>query len=266
MSQAVKEFYDRNASGEWSRMDRHPLEFAVSTRHIDSLLRPGDRILDLGGGPGRYAFHYAAKGYRVSLVDLSPGNIAFARRKQDELGVALESAETGDARDLSALPDASFDLVLCMGPLYHLTDDADRARAVRECRRLAKPGGHLVFSFITHMAQAISVLQKWPGRIIEWEACLEHGIATGRNDTAFDTGFTEARLVDPLEVAPFLEAQGLKVLRVAGAQGLFAQSEALLMALPPAERQRWIDFSWRHSTKPSTLGASQHVLGIARRA
>ena len=43
---------------------------------MDKYIRPGDRILDIGGGPGRYAIRFAQRGCAVTLVDLSPGNIA----------------------------------------------------------------------------------------------------------------------------------------------------------------------------------------------
>jgi len=45
------------------------------------------RLLDCGGGPGRYAVELARRGYRVTLFDLSEGNLALAREKAAEAGV-----------------------------------------------------------------------------------------------------------------------------------------------------------------------------------
>jgi S-adenosylmethionine-dependent methyltransferase len=267
MSDIVRDYYDRSVEVEWSRMDRHPLEFELTKRHIDALLGPGRgrEILDLGGGPGRYAFRYAALGHAVSLVDLSPGNVAFALAKQAELGLRLRECRTGDARSLPFLGDRSFDLVLCLGPLYHLVEEADRSRAVAECARLTRPGGHLVFGFVTKNAQALSLLKRDLRGIAAWEAQLRESAASGRNDPGFDSGFTEAFFVDPIEIEGIVAHPELELLRVVGAEGLGCQSEERLQALDPESFGRWLDFFFERSADPSSLGANQHVLALARK-
>jgi S-adenosylmethionine-dependent methyltransferase len=264
MNDAIKAFYDRSTQAEWTRMERHPLEFEITRRHIDSVLAPASDILDLGGGPGRYAFHYAAAGHRVSLVDLSPGNVEFARAREAETGVALRERRIGDARHLPFLEDESFDLVLCMGPLYHL-DEAGRSAAMGECARLVRPGGTIVYAFITTTAMALSLLQKDPGALEAWEPSIGLCEERGTNDPDFDKGFTEAFFVDPLEVAGMIAREGFELDRVAAAEGLAAQSEDKLRALGEGALARWIDYSYRHSRDASLLGASQHVLGIIRK-
>ncbi|HOX31768.1 MAG TPA: class I SAM-dependent methyltransferase [Spirochaetales bacterium] len=264
MSDLVRDYYDGAVEIEWTRMDRHPLEFELSKRHIERRLRPASRILDLGGGPGRYALHYASLGHRVSLIDLSPRNVEFARRRAEELGLRLERATAGDARSLPWLEDESFDCVLCMGPLYHLELEAERAAVIAECRRLVARDGFMVFAFITEMAQALSLLKRHPERIAAWEEELEGTIARGANSD-FDTGFTRARFVEPLGLRAYLEGFGLRVESVASAEGICCLREPELLSLPAEARERWIEFSFRHSERPSLLGAAHHVLCVARK-
>ena len=204
MSDIVKAYYEKTVDIEWTRMDKHPLEFEMTKRHIAEVLQPNSEILDLGGGPGRYSFFYASQGHRVTLVDLCPTNIEFARKQQEKTGVQLCSCWVGDARSLPFLAKESFDIVLCMGPLYHLIEEADRAAAIAECRRLVRPGGHIVFSFITRLAQAMCLMDEQPEKIAVWEKPLRRGIETGQNDPAFELGFTEAYFVDPLTVEDML--------------------------------------------------------------
>src|SRR5207253_5707878 len=64
-------------------------------------------------------------------------HVQAARALADE-GLSVR-AELGDARQLD-IADESFDAVLLLGPLYHLTDRGDRVRALREAGRVAKPG------------------------------------------------------------------------------------------------------------------------------
>ena len=67
----VQEHYDSDVQYEWDRLKRHPFEFAITTKMMDRYIKPGDRILDIGGGPGRYSIYYAQKGCNITLVDLS---------------------------------------------------------------------------------------------------------------------------------------------------------------------------------------------------
>jgi S-adenosylmethionine-dependent methyltransferase len=261
----VKAFYERTVAAEWARMDRHPLEFELTKRHIAEVLGPGSEILDLGGGPGRYSFHYAALGHAMTLVDLTPANIAFALARQEESGIRLRECRVGDARGLPFLADESFDLVLCMGPLYHLVKESDRAAAIAECRRLVRPGGHIVCTFITRMAQSMCLIKERPGEIAAWDRTLRIGIDTGLNDAQFDTGFTEAFFVEPLEVEGMLEREDLEIVKIAGAEGFACQSEETLKSLDAEAFGKWVDLCFDYSTDRSTLGANEHIVAIARK-
>lgn len=63
----VQEHYDSDVQKEWDRLERHPFEFKITTHMMDKYIKPGDRILDIGGGPGRYSIYYANKGCDVTL-------------------------------------------------------------------------------------------------------------------------------------------------------------------------------------------------------
>lgn len=61
--EAIRRYYDVDPQREWDRLgDRHPFEFILTAWMMDKYIRPGDTILDIGGGPGRYSIHYAQKG------------------------------------------------------------------------------------------------------------------------------------------------------------------------------------------------------------
>ena len=53
----VKKYYDDGPQTEWDRLDQHPFEFILTTYMMDKYIRPGDRVLDIGGGPGRYSVY-----------------------------------------------------------------------------------------------------------------------------------------------------------------------------------------------------------------
>lgn len=118
-------------------------------------------IADIGGGPGRYARWLAGLGYRVVHRDIVPLHVGQVRAIAAELAAASAAAagaagpviesDVGDARRLD-LADASADAVLLLGPLYHLVRRPDRVQALREARRVVKPGGPVFGAAISRWA------------------------------------------------------------------------------------------------------------------
>ena len=141
---AVRNYYEQFGEREWARLDRPEdgaLEFAINSRTIAAYLPDEARILDIGGGPGRYALWLAERGHRVSLADISPGLLTIAREQAAArpAGQLVEEIVEADACDLSRWPDASFDAVLALGPFYHLPEEDARERAAAELARVLKP-------------------------------------------------------------------------------------------------------------------------------
>ena len=124
--------------GEATRLSQgsHRVEFE---RTKEILLRdlppPSAQILDLAGGPGVYSFWLADKSYKVHLVDIVPLHVEQAKAADSD-GI-LASICQGDARCLDFESD-SMDVVLLLGPLYHLQERSDRIRALRETHRVLK--------------------------------------------------------------------------------------------------------------------------------
>ena len=156
--QMVREHYDANAHKEWERLNGNPYEFILTTWMMEKYIRPGQSILDIGGGPGRYAIHFAQMGCEVVLADLSGGNIALARQKAQEAGVEIQTVEC-NCLELDRLKLGQFDHVFLMGPLYHLQQEEQRAQAVQVALDHLKPGGLFYASFILAFAGVIYNLQ-----------------------------------------------------------------------------------------------------------
>lgn len=117
------------------------VEFLTTMRYIERYLARDARILEIGAGTGRYSHALARKGYAVDAVELVPRNIELFQEKvtPDE----TIRIRQGDARDLSAFADNAYEIVLLLGPLYHLFTPADKKQAVSEALRVTKPGGIL---------------------------------------------------------------------------------------------------------------------------
>ena len=108
-------------------------------------LAPGQQVLDVACGTGLVAFAAADRvgpAGRVSGIDLSGQMVDAAQRRARSLGLANVDFARMDAENL-ALPDASFDVVLCALGLMYLPDPE---RAVQEMRRVMRPEGRVVIA------------------------------------------------------------------------------------------------------------------------
>ena len=123
------------------------LEYFITMHYIHRFLKPGDRVLEIGAGTGRYSVALAAEGYRVSAVELVESNLNVLKERAG--GLKNIEAYRGDALDLSRFRDGAFDVTLLFGPMYHLYDEADRHKALDEALRVTKPGGTLLAAFLS---------------------------------------------------------------------------------------------------------------------
>lgn len=135
----LEAFYANQNEDERLTSQHGQVEFIVTTHYIDKYLKQGDRILEVGAATGRYSLHYAHKGYRVDAVELVQSNLDVL--KQHILPGDNINAVQGNALNLSMFENGTFDIVLVLGPMYHLFTDEDKLKVLSEAHRVAKKGG-----------------------------------------------------------------------------------------------------------------------------
>ncbi len=261
----VQASYDRQPQREWARMDRHRTEFSVTLRAMDDYLpSPPARVLDCGGGPGRYAIELARRGYDVTLFDLSAECLGLAQQKAGEAGVALAGFEQGTATDLGRFSSNIFDAVLLMGPLYHLLEEAERRQALAEAQRVLKPGGPLLAAFISRYAVLRWSAAHEPTWPLEHADLLESMMTRGVLPPFGELGSKfVAHLAHPDEVIPLIEQAGLDVAAVLGVEGIVSMIEEQVNALSGRDWETWVDLNYTLASDPSIHGCVEHLLAIA---
>jgi S-adenosylmethionine-dependent methyltransferase len=265
VGELIERYYDEQVQREWERMERHRTEFAVTMRALVDHLPPApSRVLDCGGGPGRYAIELARQGYEVTLFDLSAGSLRLGQEKAAEAGVALAGCEQGTATDLSRFPDSAFDAVLLMGPLYHLLEEGDRLRALAEARRVLRPGRPLFAAFISRYAVPRWAAAREPSWPLENPELLESLLSTGVLPPGED-GSLEfvAHFVHPAEVVPLCWRTGFEVVALLGVEGLVSMIESEVNALSGEAWDAWVDLNYRVARDPSIHGCVEHLLAVA---
>jgi len=227
---------------------------------------PPSTVLDVGGGPGRYARWLAGLGYEVHLVDPVPRHVEEAR-EQHHGEPSITSAELGDARDLERA-SGSAEAVLLLGPLYHLTDREDRLRALGEAFRVLRTGGILCAAAISRYASMLDGLSRDLFADPRFRKIAEHGLATGqhRNPTLDPAFFTTAYFHEPLELEAEMRAAGFDVDGVYGIEGPgWVVPNAVERWENPRQREELLWFARAVERAPSLTGMSAHLLGVARK-
>jgi SAM-dependent methyltransferase len=104
-------------------------------------VRPPARLLDVPCGHGRLALPLAARGYRVTGVDISRDLLSAARRSGETAGLAVDWRR-GDMRAISET--AAYDGAFCAGNSFGYFDDEGNAAFLRAVSRALVPGRRFV--------------------------------------------------------------------------------------------------------------------------
>ena len=146
--------YYENYDEEGRLLSKHgSVEYLTTMCYIDKYLHPGMRILEIGAATGRYSHALARRGYTVDAVELVQHNIdIFHSLTQPGERITILQ---GNAKDLSFFADDTYDLVLLLGPMYHLFTVQDQQQALSEALRVTKPGGMLFTAYCGNEATMI---------------------------------------------------------------------------------------------------------------
>ena len=135
--------YDED--GRLNRNRRGELEYLTTMGYIQAYLKPGNRVLEVGAGTGRYSLTFAELGAEVTAVEPVAHNLEILRGKivPGQNVTALKGA----AENLSMLESDSYDMTLLLGPMYHLATEEQRMQAMAEAIRVTKPGGVIMAAY-----------------------------------------------------------------------------------------------------------------------
>lgn len=233
------------------------VEYLTTMRYLHKYLRPGASVLEVGAGTGRYSLALAREDFRVSALELMESNLAVFRahlRPEDEIDV-----RQGDARDLSRYPDAAFDAVLVLGPLYHLYTEADKVRVLREARRVARPGGYIFAAHCLNEATIISWGFRGDGSNIL--GALEKDMLT-KDWHCLSTEKDLFDLVRPADMDRLNALAGLAC-RERIATDLFTNyMRETVDAWSDEVFARYLDYHFTVCDRPDLIGLTHHLLDI----
>lgn len=235
------------------------VEYLTTMRYIERYLKPDMRIMEIGAGTGRYSCALAAKGYRVDAVELVETNIDMMRRKiKPEMRLMVTQ---GNALDLSAFGDETYDLTLLLGPMYHLFTEKDKLQALSEAVRVTRKGGVVFAAYC--MADA---------------SILQAGFIKGRTRELI-----ERKMLDPQTFQPHSEPEDVfelhrkadidrlrnhfpvKQLHYVSADGYANHMRETLAGMDEETYQTYLKYHFATCELPELTGYSNHTIDIFRK-
>jgi SAM-dependent methyltransferase len=213
------------------------------------------RILDLGAGTGRYSVYFAQKGYDVLAVELVQKHTqAIENTKTDVMNLKVIQ---GDALEqLKLLESESFDIILCLGPLYHMKKPEDRTECVSEILRVCTDQGRMYFAFINN------------DMVITTETMLYNPnyMETGRyNKDTFKVEDFPFVFYTVSGARELLEQSGATIEKEIASDGMNELLGDKINQLSEQAYKQWMKYHFYTCEKPEFLGASNHLLFIAKK-
>lgn len=254
----ISSFYGRyDEDGRTLRSRHGQLEFCTTMHYIHRYAAGQSKILEIGAGTGRYSIALAKEGMDVTAVELADSNLKVLREKSK--GMRNLKSFQGDATDLRQFPDNAFDVTLSLGPMYHLYEKDEVDAAIDEAIRATKPGGVMMFAFISVFA--IMYANYFYGKWSEGQEMnftddhkvrhFKEQLFTGYDVTEFEELFDEK----PVEWITTTGVDGL--LEPIEKRPDFFLSDEDFMALT--------EWYLAFSEKRELLGATNHLLYICRK-
>ncbi|MBR5312496.1 MAG: class I SAM-dependent methyltransferase [Clostridia bacterium] len=235
------------------------VEFRTTVRYIERYLKPGMNILEIGAATGRYSHYFARQSYAVDAVELIPHNIElFREHTQDGENVRIFE---GNAVDLSMFADDSYDIVLLLGPMYHLFTDEDRTAALSEAVRVTKPGGVMMASYCMNEGTVINYLF---GKHKIFEESLQPLIdrETFKLDSVPEQLFVLWRQED---IRKFTDRLPVERLHFVGTDMYTKYFPDMVDSLDDREFAEYLNYHFAVCERADMVGISHHTLDILRK-
>ena len=239
------------------------IEFITTTRIFDELFDSNVKILDCAAGTGAYAFYFADKGYDVTATDFTPRHIEIINQNLKHKKYVMNTSVV-DATDMSLFEDETFDVVLNMGPFYHLTTEHQREQCLSESLRVLKNGGILAVAYIPkyYVFQYVALSDRKYLNSNLAKQIISTGVLKHDDPNCF---WTDTYYSSPDEMDALFKKHNLEVIEHFAQDGISPFLKDKVDTLDTTEFKIWCDNHYDICREKSILGSSNHVTIVGRK-
>ncbi len=236
------------------------VEYITTQKYIHEYLSDVHQasILEIGAGTGRYSVSLAKEGYRVTAVELIKHNIEILRKKLD--GTEKITVIQGNAVNLSALADNTFDLTLLLGPMYHLYSKEEKMLALSEAVRVTKPNGYILVAYCMNEPTIIQFIfkQNMLNYVLDNYMLTDDWHCISKPKDLFELIRTE-------EILELDEAVPVTRIKLVATDGATRYISECVDKMDQETFAKWVEYHLSVCERQDLIGASHHTLDILRK-
>lgn len=239
------------------------IEFITTIRIFNELFDNKMKVLDCAAGTGVYSFYLADNGYDVTATDITPRHIEFINKKLKDKKYNMNTLVL-DATNMNIFEDESFDIVLNMGPFYHLITETQRNKCLSESLRVLKKGGILITSYIPkyYVFQYVALNDMQYMDMELAEQLINTGVLKHNDEKCF---WTDTYYSSLDEMEELYKRNGLQVIEHFAQDGISPLLRDKVDSFNTAEFDIWCNYHYNICREKSVLGASNHVIIAGRK-
>lgn len=231
----------------------HRPEYLLTFEKIIKYLKPNMKILELGAGTGAYSIQLAKEGYNVTAIEYVEKNYKILKSKiKKNMNINVIH---GDATNLNILKNKKFDLILCLGPMYHLNNQG-RIKCLKESINVCKKNGIIICAFISNN---LVMVDKFKNHI---KYLMNNKERYNSNFKFKDDIFT---LVSINDIEKLFNKFNLKKLEMFSPDGISRLLKNEINNFNKKEFELWLNYLRKTGDDPSLIGYGEHILYIAKK-
>lgn len=257
----IIDFYNQYDEDNRLTPQHGQVEFLTTIRYIERYIKPGDRVLEIGTGTGRYAHTLARQGYAVDAVELVQHNID-CFRQNTQPGEQITIVQ-GNALDLSAFADEQYDITLLLGPLYHLYNQDDQRQALREAIRVTRPGGVIFAAYV--ISDGCLIDEGFNRENISVADYIRDGLLDGQTFAATSQPKDLFELVRKEDVDRLMEVFPITRLHYVASDGCALLLREAIDRMDAQTFALYLNYHFATCERPDFMGLTSHALDIFRK-
>ena len=255
MNKVVNVYNNAISEEERSKKQSYFMEFYLTKKYLEKIIKKTSKVIELGCGTGYYAMHFADKCKQYIGLDIVPKHIDELNKKIKRKNIQNVTGVVGDSTDVH-FENNSFDVVLLLGPMYHL-DKKSREKTLLEAKRICKPNGFVVWAYLNKVAVFSGLVATYEFRETISKDIVAHIVDKGQDKEGIFFYST------PEEQFALAKKYKFEVLKHIGLDGVGSHSK-VVKSMNGRDFKLWAEFVEKTCELQSSIGANDHALIITR--